>query len=93
MTDPNDFAWISDFEGMSVMLTRLIEQGSILSASYVVGILQTDLAERGHAPTRKDWPIPGEAAPEGWGVYAAVLRWFVDQEHWSRQPPSSSRSG
>jgi hypothetical protein len=44
------------------------------AACYVSAILQTDLAELGY-PAAEGWPKPGEAAPAGWEVYEAVLRW------------------
>lgn len=90
MTKPPRSTATSDFSQLGKLITGLINQEKLASASYVIGILQTDLAERGHEPTRQKWPVPGEAAPVGWDVYEAVLHWCTNEEHWNEQLPGSS---
>ena len=76
--EPVDPRFFSDFNGLSKLMIDLIHQERLTAAAYVVSILQTDLAEQGLGPARKEWPRPGQAAPDGWHVYEAALRWCHD---------------
>lgn len=68
---------LADFEELGKLAMTLAHRQELRAASYVTGILQTDLAEQGLRPISKTWPVPGQAAPEGWDVYKAVLCWFA----------------
>ena len=65
---------LHDHIGLGHVLMRLIKAARYDNARYVSAILHTDMAELGY-PAPGGWPQPGEAAPAGWDVYAAVLRW------------------
>jgi hypothetical protein len=62
-----------------VALTRLalqfINAGRHKDADYVLGILRTDAAEANLLPEGITWLRPGQAAPAGWPIYEAALRW------------------
>lgn len=75
MTQPLGPGFYSDFSALSKLMIDLLHREQLSAAAYVVSILQTDLAEQGLGPARKEWPRPGQAAPEGWHVYEAALRW------------------
>lgn len=59
---------------LGCLLRLLMKAARYDAACYVSAILQTDMAELGY-PAPEGWVKPGEAAPAGWDVYAAVLRW------------------
>jgi hypothetical protein len=74
MTRPARLALEADHLPLCYLALDLIEQNRVIEASYVHGIVQTELAEHRH-PTHEPWPWPGQAAPKGWGIYQAALRW------------------
>ena len=65
---------LHDHIRLMFLLRLLVRTERHQEARYIIGILQTDLAELGY-PAAEGWPQPGEAAPAGWDVYAAVLGW------------------
>jgi hypothetical protein len=56
-------------------LLKLLNAGAYSEAEYIVGIIQTDLAEIGYVPAGSTWLRPGEVPPVDWHVYKAALHW------------------
>jgi hypothetical protein len=54
---------------------ELLNAGAYSEAEYIVGIIQTDLAEIGYVPVGSTWLRPGEVPPVDWHVYSEVIRW------------------